>query len=498
MLSLAAPALVALIAVGPPDAPARADDAPTGKPAAAAPASPATDPVEARDRTPRRTARDRPGRATAREAPPDGAAAPADEKPRAARAVVISAARINVGTGEVHAPGQILIEDGVVKAIGDKVKAPENAERWDFPSGEITPWLVDPLVAVSLGRGEGGRADASLLSAADAAPTHDPWLGELRARGLGAFMVVPSGASGVLGRTATVSTKAAPAGGAEILGDPVALAHAVPEGVGGSAARAAARATLPQMLEDAEQWNEQRTKSAEKSSRKKGGVASVGRDKPGGVAAAGERRDPQPQPAQEFMLTVAQKKVPLLVTASREADASAMLALARSRGLTVTLAGCRDCAGLASELASSRAIVILDPLHAPAGRVNGIEANPDLPGILDRAGARLAVTGGGSWPAGPQMLRAAAASLVGAGASRDTAIAAMTGVAAESAGIADRGAIATGKPARLLVWSGDPLEPGSRIERSLEPEDLKPAREKASDEAAGETSGSDAPQQETP
>ena len=55
--------------------------------------------------------------------------------------------------------------------------------------------------------------------------------------------------------------------------------------------------------------------------------------------------------------------------------------------------------------------------------------------------------------------------LVGQGLPREVALAAVTLEAARALGLADRlGSIEKGKIANLVLWSGDPLEPSSRVE----------------------------------
>lgn len=404
--------------------------------------------------------------AKAMDAPPS----PSPAATPAPRVVVLRADRLHLGTGEVLEPGELLVEDGAVKALGTSVEAPEGTERWTFR--EVTPWLVDPLVAAPLGRGESGRLDAALLTAKDARPSGGPDLASLRAAGHFAFLLVPAGV-GLSGRAATIGTDAADGSAAPILVDAAALVHALPEDIEGSAARAAARAAVADQLEDASAWKEKRDEDASKP------LPPARRREAVGARKSRTRKPPPPQDAQEIVLSAAEKKLPLLVPLARAADAAAVLDVMRARSLTAVLAGCRGCGAVARELAASQAVVILDPLHAPPSEAHGIAPDPALGARLAEAGARLAVSGGGGFPEGPQQLRAAAAALVGGGVPRPVAVAAMTGRAAEAAGVAKDVIIARDRPARVLAWTGDPLEPWSRVERALEPEDFRAPRAEA-------------------
>lgn len=66
--------------------------------------------------------------------------------------------------------------------------------------------------------------------------------------------------------------------------------------------------------------------------------------------------------------------------------------------------------------------------------------------------------------AGPQSLRLSAARYVHAGLSRDAAFQALTSGGAALAGVGDRvGSIRTGMDADIVLWSGDPVDPRSKL-----------------------------------
>lgn len=393
------------------------------------------------------------------------------------RHVVVAAAQVHAGDGRVLSPGEILVEDGVIREIGERVKAPESAERRDLGSAIVTPVLVDPLVLVPAARGETGRLEAALLSAADGRPVHDPFLGDLRTRGIGVLGLVPSGGAGILGRAAASSTRAAPESGAPLLRDATSLVFSIPEDIPGSAARAAARASLAQVLEDAETARRKQQEKEKDAPARKG--RSVSRNRPGGPSPAGSVAKDPPQPARDVILQVVDKKLPLLVALSRAEDALAVLGLARQRGIPVILAGCRGCSEVAPEIGRSQALVVLDPLHEPSFERNDLPPDPDLASALLAEGARIAVTGGGGFPEGPLALRAAAGWLRAAGATEAEAIAAMTGRAAEAAGIENQVLLRAGHPARFVEWSGSPLDPAARVLKAHEPADFEKPPEPA-------------------
>lgn len=84
------------------------------------------------------------------------------------------------------------------------------------------------------------------------------------------------------------------------------------------------------------------------------------------------------------------------------------------------------------------------------------------------AGVKVAFALPEDSPQGAQRLRDAVIELVRAGLPREKALAALTSQAAAALGVADQcGAVEKGHRADLLFWSGDPLEPTSRLERIM-------------------------------
>jgi len=404
---------------------------------------------------------------------PDAAKADAPET----RVVAVSVGELQVGDGTSHSPGVLLLKDGVVEAAGGADLAiPDAAERWAYPAAVLTPWLVDPRVEVDLLPAEAGKPETVMLTAADARPSFDPWLEQVREQGIGAACLVPRGTSGVLGRTATVATNGPGAGGAELLGGATSLVFRLSPAAPGSAVRAAQRQALTTLLDDARKYRDERKKEEDAKEKPKRGAPRA-RYAVGRPATKDEDDEKERSEAKEVVLLVLDGKLPLRAWADRDDDVDAMLAVARERRLTLILDGCRDGASVAALIGESQAPVVLDPLSSPAREIDDLIPDPDLVPTLVRAGARIAVTGGGAWPHGPFSLRAAAALLASQGLPHDQAIAAMTGVAAEAAGVRDRFTLTKGTPARLLLWDGDPLDPATSILKRLEPQDVKLAPE---------------------
>ena len=70
---------------------------------------------------------------------------------KAARPVVLHAARVlNVETGRVQAPGEVLVQGGLIVEVGGTVRHPAEAEVIDLGEGTLLPGLIDTHVHLFL------------------------------------------------------------------------------------------------------------------------------------------------------------------------------------------------------------------------------------------------------------------------------------------------------------------------------------------------------------
>jgi imidazolonepropionase-like amidohydrolase len=103
--------------------------------------------------------------------------------------------------------------------------------------------------------------------------------------------------------------------------------------------------------------------------------------------------------------------------------------------------------------------VLLDPLQNLPESFDTIGARLDNAALLHRAGVRIAFTQRGAESHNARTIRHVAGNAVAHGLPWEAALAALTANPAEIFGIgAERGRIAVGQVADLVLWSGDPLE----------------------------------------
>jgi hypothetical protein len=143
---------------------------------------------------------------------------------------------------------------------------------------------------------------------------------------------------------------------------------------------------------------------------------------------------------------------------ARAADIRRAIAFANRNGMKPVIAGGSEAWVVADELAREKVPVLLDALENLPYTFDGIGARLDNAALLHRAGVRIAFTqfneGHNS-----RKVRQLAGNAVAHGLPKDAALAALTVQPAEIFGLAsERGRIARGQVADLVLWSGDPLE----------------------------------------
>jgi imidazolonepropionase-like amidohydrolase len=155
--------------------------------------------------------------------------------------------------------------------------------------------------------------------------------------------------------------------------------------------------------------------------------------------------------------------MPLVVRADRASDLEAALRLAKDLGLRLVIDGGAEAWLMAEELGKRRVPVILDAYRYAPSLVDDHQARPDNAAILHRAGVPIILSAYQSHNA--RTLRQLAGNAVREGLDHPAAIRAITQNPADAFGMIRHGRITVGSLANLVVWSGDPLEIATRVER---------------------------------
>lgn len=143
---------------------------------------------------------------------------------------------------------------------------------------------------------------------------------------------------------------------------------------------------------------------------------------------------------------------------ARAAEIRRAIAFAKRHGMKPVIAGGAEAWVVADELAREKVPVLLDALENLPYTFDGIGARLDNAALLNRAGVRIAFTQFNE-SHNARKVRQLAGNAVAHGLPKDAALAALTVQPAEIFGLAgNRGRIARGQVADLVLWNGDPLE----------------------------------------
>ncbi len=159
---------------------------------------------------------------------------------------------------------------------------------------------------------------------------------------------------------------------------------------------------------------------------------------------------------------VLQRRVPLVIMASRDSDLRQTIALVDDYKIHVVIIGADEAWRVAGLLASHKIPVVLDPYASTPATYDQIGARLDNAAILDRAGVIISFKAAFvhvSYNAGIA-IREGAGIAVANGLSWPHALKALTLNPAITWGIDNHyGTLDPGKDADLVLWDGDPLEP---------------------------------------
>ncbi len=392
---------------------------------------------------------------------------PAPTGPRPAPEIVILGARILTVSGEPIEEGAVLVRDGKIAAVGDSVKAGNRAVRIDGRGKTVIPGMIDAytrlglievsLVPATVDDDEGSEPITPQVRALDAFNPLSRPVAHARDHGVTAALVGPragreyvnvvAGQSALLrllGTRADDMVLRAPAGLHATLGEGPKSRYTdrkkMPVSRMGEAALL--RAALLEGKEYAEAWQRYEQKRKAKPD---------------------EAKPPDRDLRKETLAEAASGRLPLYLHCHRADDILTGLRVAAEFGARAVLVHATEGYKVASEIARAGVPVIAGPVSTIPERMETLEATPENPAILARAGVKIAIATGENHLVHhlPHEAGLAAAN----GLPEDQALRAITLGAAEILGIADRlGSIETGKEADLVILNGDPLEITTRVE----------------------------------
>jgi imidazolonepropionase-like amidohydrolase len=369
--------------------------------------------------------------------------------------IVVRAGRVWTAAGTTIESGAILVDGGKIRAAGPaaSVAVPPGARVVDLGSeAVVTPGFVDAASRLGLESGD-VEASSEVTPHLRALDGWDPWspaFGAALRCGLTTVALTPGSASVIGGLQAVVKTGASGSVASRVLRRDAALVAAM--GNDPSAGNFPPRGGPPTVFYARRPTTRMGVIWLE---RKAFFDARAAVDPPAGSDAA-------------ILRLALDGKLPVHVVARRKHDILSAFRVADEFGFPVVLEEATEGFQIAGEIARRGAPAIVGPLTpVPEGGAanEDAEVSWNLAGILSKAGVKVALRAGDARDLAAERGPAWQATLAERfGLAREDALLAVTRTPAAILGVADRvGSIEPGKDADLVAWTGDPLDPKSRV-----------------------------------
>ncbi len=365
--------------------------------------------------------------------------------------LVIKNGYIKTMDGEDIEKGQIIIENGKIKAVGRNLDIPEDAEIFDAEGLLVTPGLVEAHCHLGMfeeGIGfEGDDGNESVepitpqLRAIDGINPMDQGFEDAREGGVTTAVTGPGSANVIGGTFAAIKTYGKKIDDM-VIKEPVAMKVAFGENPKrvydeqhkSPVTRMAVAALLRETLFEAKKYMEDLEASKE---------------------------DPDQKPDFDIklhsMMPVLKKEIPLKAHVHRADDVFTALRIAKEFDLDITLEHCTEGHLIVEELKAAGKPCLIGPTFGPRIKVEMKNKSFETPKMLADAGIKTAIiTDANVIPI--QHLTMCAGMAVKAGLSENEAWKAITINPAEITGIDHRvGSIKPGKDADIAIFKGNPI-----------------------------------------
>jgi imidazolonepropionase-like amidohydrolase len=339
--------------------------------------------------------------------------------------------------------GTVLIREGKIVAVGHDVEVPAGTPTVDARGQWVLPGFVEAHAHMGIGEeGEGdvgedlnepGEPNGARLRALDAVNPADLGFADALSGGVTTAVILPGSANPIGGQAVAVKCWGRTAD-EMVLRCPVGVKSALGE-------------------------NPKRINGSTRM-----GTAAAIRD--AFTKAQAYRVKPEPfDPTMEVLVRVLDGELPWLQHAHRADDIATAIRLADEFGYRLVVNHGTEAHLLADLLAERDIPVISGPLFSTRSKVELRHRTLRNPGILDRAGVRLAITTDHS-VVPINFLVHQVTLAVKEGLNRETALRSITVNPAAILGLDDRvGALRPGLDGDVVLWSGDPLDVMSRALR---------------------------------
>ncbi len=363
----------------------------------------------------------------------------------------IKGARIYTGSGKVIAKGDILIDAGVIQAIGKHVRTPDHANIIDAEGKVVTPGLIDVYTQMGLtidqpvteNRSDKHPALTPELRAIDGIYPEEKTFEEARKSGVTTVHILPRPNAIFGGESAVVKTSGSIIDNM-ILRHPAGMAGSFPASSGHSGEYGSST-----LMETAAHMREAFKKAQTQLHKVNNGITI------------------DENLALENLIKVLNREYPLRIKAEHMEEIAAVLRIAREFSIQVTLENTKDAHRIADFIGEQGARISIAPGLMGNSTSNRAAKDWDSIAALDEAGIPVSIT-----TAHPESsistLLSSAAMAVRSGLKESSAWKAITLNAARHLGVSKHiGSLNTGKDADLVIWNGEPFDLRNNVEKTI-------------------------------
>jgi imidazolonepropionase-like amidohydrolase len=363
-----------------------------------------------------------------------------------AQAVAITNGEVHPVSGPVIQGGTVLMEDGVITAVGRDVEIPSGARIVDASGKVVTPGLFDSSTRLGIveigayqGTSDGSSGNPRMTAAFNVSEGINPnstLIPVARVEGITRAIVAPGGGASLISGTSALINLGGRRLSEMLEKTPVAMYAAIGERgamyVGGS--RPLALLWLREVFTDVRDYAENRS-----------------------AFAAGDRRAYSMSRLDlEAMIPVLEGALPLVLSVNRASDILTALKLKEEFGLKMVLSGVGEGWMVAEEIAAAGVpVMTVAASNLPSMEVLGATYE-NVPRMVD-AGVEVILTSFDAHNA--RNLKFQAGIAVSYGVRHQDALRSVTLTPAEVWGVESAvGSLEPGKAGDVVVWSGDPFE----------------------------------------
>ena len=368
--------------------------------------------------------------------------------------LAICGGKVYTMDGALLEQGCILIEKGKIVAVGQSLPIPDGCEVFDATGKVVTPGLIDAHTHLGVyaeptewSAEDGNETSGPVTPAMDALDAINPAdiaFDDALAGGVTLVMIAPGSANAIGGQCVVLKTARQATVESMLLKRHAGLKIAFgenPRRVYGDKQKApVTRMATAYLIRETLQ-------KARDYLKKKG------------------TKEFTPDFGMDAVLKVLRHEMPLRAHAHRADDIMTALRIAREFDVEIVLDHCTEGHLIAEELARRQAKAAIGPQLITRAKMELKDKSYRTPAVLDAHGVQFALIS--DHPVVPNMFLSIYAGLaVRFGLSPLAALRAVTRDPAEMMGIADKvGMLAPERHADIVVWSGEPLEIASRVEK---------------------------------